>query len=81
VHAQLEETLMNVDSIARAGGCRGLGDLTHVKLYLRNSGWEPIVNRVRTAIPNAKLLLLEADICRRELLLEIEAVGQIADVR
>jgi len=74
---QLDETLTNLDAIAVAAGCRGLADLTHVKAYLRNGGGEQLVERLRAALPDAKLLMLEADICRRELLLEIEAVGRI----
>ena len=77
IGAQLDETLTNVETIARAAGCRGLGDLTHAKLYLRNAADVEIANALRAALPQAKLLVLEADICRRELLLEIEAVGQI----
>jgi chorismate lyase/3-hydroxybenzoate synthase len=74
VHAQLRETLTNLETIAGAAG-RGLGDLTHVKLYLRNAADEEIANAVRTAIPQARHAVMEADICRRELLLEIEAIG------
>jgi chorismate lyase/3-hydroxybenzoate synthase len=76
LRAQLGETLTNVETIARAAG-RTLGDLTHVKLYLRNAADAEIASSVRTAMPQAKLLVLEADICRRELLLEIEAVGHV----
>lgn len=75
IDRQLTETLLNIETIARAAGCSGLGDLTHVKLYLRNAADIEIANALRAAIPNARLLVLEADICRRELLLEIEAVG------
>jgi chorismate lyase/3-hydroxybenzoate synthase len=80
IRAQLDETLTNVGTIARAAGCRGLEDLTHVKLYLRNSADVEIANSVRMAMPQAKMLVLEADICRRELLLEIEAVGRCSPV-
>lgn len=75
IDRQLAETLLNIETIARAAGCSGLADLTHVKLYLRNAADIEIANALRAAIPNARLLVLEADICRRELLLEIEAVG------
>lgn len=75
VRAQLQETLLNLETIARAAGRRGLGDLTHVKLYLRNAGDEEIANAVRAAMPQARHAVMEADICRRELLLEIEAIG------
>jgi chorismate lyase/3-hydroxybenzoate synthase len=74
LRAQLDETLLNLDTIARAAG-RTLADLTHVKLYLRNGGDVEIAKSVAAAMPGAKLLVVEADICRRELLLEIEAVG------
>jgi len=74
LRAQLGETLTNVDTIVRSAG-RTLADLTHVKMYLLNAGDAEIANGVRAAMPRAKLLVLEADICRRELLLEIEAIG------
>jgi len=74
VRAQLDETLLNIDTIAHAAG-RTRADLTHVKLYLRNSGDAEIAKSVAAAMPGAKLIVVEADICRRELLLEIEAIG------
>jgi len=78
IRAQLDETLINIETIVRAAGCRGLGDLTHVKLYLRNAADVEIASALRAAVPRARLLVLEADICRRELLLEIEAVGHLS---
>jgi chorismate lyase/3-hydroxybenzoate synthase len=66
---------MHAADVGAQLGCRGLGDLTHVKLYLRNAADVEIASALRAAIPHARLLVLEADICRRELLLEIEAVG------
>jgi len=78
IDRQLDETLINIETIARAAGCSGLVDLTHVKLYLRNAADVKIANALRAAIPQARLLVLEADICRRELLLEIEAVGHLS---
>lgn len=75
VHAQLRETLRNIELTAKHAGCSGLGALTHLKLYLRNEGDLPIADELRAAMPHAAMLVLRADICRRELLLEIEAVG------
>jgi len=77
VHAQLRETLANIDLIAKSAGS-SLGDLTHLKLYLRNASDIAIADALREAMPHASLLVLQADICRQELLLEIEAVGLTA---
>lgn len=75
VRAQLRETLTNLETIVRAAGRSSLGDLTHVKLYLRDAGDAETANAVRAAMPQARHVVMEADICRRELLLEIEAIG------
>ncbi len=67
--AQLRETLANIGRIA------SLESLTHLKLYLRNASDIAIADELRAAMPHASMIVLQADICRRELLLEIEAVG------
>jgi len=75
IHAQLRETLANLDAILHAAGRRTLGDLTDVKLYLRKGADPQIANAVRAAMPHARHAVMEADICRRELLLEIEGIA------
>jgi len=83
VAAQLEETLANLqallDSTATEEGIvfRGFDQVTQVKVYLRHRADLPGVRtRLREALPaSTQCLFLEADICRPELLLEIEAVA------
>lgn len=78
VAAQLEETLVNLEAIAVAAGARGVAALHHVKVYLRRpSDHSAVAERLSAALPHATMLYLQADICRAQLLLEIEAVGTV----
>lgn len=82
--AQLEETMVNIDTLLRhAGSQHGLGnvtltDLTSLKVYVRRaadrSAIEAALSRQVTA--ECSVLYVEADICRRELLLEIEGIAE-----
>lgn len=75
--AQLEETLANLRSLLDAAGSRtALDAQSPLKVYVRRAPDLPIVRellraRLGDAVP---LLLLQGDICRRELLLEIEGI-------
>jgi chorismate lyase/3-hydroxybenzoate synthase len=81
--AQLEETLTNikalVDSAAVEEGVRfdGFASLTHLKVYIRRPRDFPLIRARLDALlaKHAQCLYLEAEICRPELLLEIEAVA------
>lgn len=79
--AQLAETLRNLDSlIAHARQHRNAivtdGEML-LTVYIRERSQEnAIAERIRTAFPNARTIFVAADICRRELLLEIECVVQ-----
>jgi chorismate lyase/3-hydroxybenzoate synthase len=81
--AQLEETLANmrvlIDSTATEEAARfeGFASLTHLKVYIRRSEDYPPIRAHLTALLPAttQCLYLEADICRPELLLEIEAIA------
>ena len=74
VEGQLDETLRNIDAVlARAG--RSLSNVVAAKTYVRRREDAPLViERLEGVF--AQNLFLEADICRRELLLEIEAVAR-----
>jgi chorismate lyase/3-hydroxybenzoate synthase len=82
VTAQLEETLANLDSLLRHAatgtdfGPARLGPASLVKVYLRNpTDAAAIESRLRERLgPEVPFLILAADICRPELLLEIEVV-------
>jgi chorismate lyase/3-hydroxybenzoate synthase len=73
--AQLDETLANLDALLAAAGNRtSLGAGSLLKVYLRRAADEAAVHAgLRARLGKAaNLLLLHGDICRRELLLEID---------
>lgn len=75
--AQLEETVRNLSSFAphvRRPRSSNRGDL--LKVYVRERELMPsIVERLRQLYPTSEILFVAADVCRRELLLEIEAIS------
>lgn len=77
--AQADETILNLRSVM--GEARGLIDVDDgadmlFKVYLREPAFRPLVEaRLRATFGDGPAILcLQADICRRELLLEIELV-------
>jgi chorismate lyase / 3-hydroxybenzoate synthase len=77
--AQLDEILRNLASLRQAGGNTALtpgGRGTLLKIYLRNpQSAQFVATYLREHLPaQAQFLILGADICRRELLVEIDAV-------
>jgi chorismate lyase/3-hydroxybenzoate synthase len=74
---QLEETVRNLSSFAphvRRPRTAAQGDL--LKVYVRDPELTPrIAERLRQLYPTSDILFVAADICRRELLLEIEAIS------
>ena len=76
--AQLDETIRNLQILAQQalqGPVPAIERRALLKVYLREPEQRgAIEERLRRAWPNVKLLFLAADICRRELLLEIEGV-------
>ena len=79
--AQADETIVNLRSVMDEAQVRGLIDVRQntelrFKVYLRQPGFRAIVEaKLREAFgPTPTILYLQADICRRELLLEIEVV-------
>jgi chorismate lyase/3-hydroxybenzoate synthase len=75
VDAQLDETIENLDRIAAVSGAT-LHDILSLKVYVRDrNDAARIAARLAPRIP-APAIYLEADICRAELLLEIEAVAR-----
>ena len=80
--AQLDETLRNIEALVESTAAdertrfRGLTDVGHLKVYLRHPS---DVGIARDAIQRrigarTNVLYLTGDICRRELLVEMEAV-------
>ena len=79
VAAQLDETLANLASLiraARVGPASELGAGSVLKAYVRDRGDAALLlERLRSHAPDLDgLLLLEGEICRRELLTEIDGV-------
>lgn len=81
VGAQADETILNLRSVMEEARRQGLIDVradTEIafKVYLRDPEFRGIVQaRLRAAFgSNPAIVYLHADICRRELLVEIEAV-------
>lgn len=74
VNAQLDETLRNIEVVLAQTG-RTLSSVIAAKTYVRNaSDYARIAERLADVLPVN--LYLEADICRKDLLLEIECVAK-----
>ena len=77
---QVKETLNNIDAVvnhARLSGWEPLEDKPEIllKVYLRDSDYLDIVKtQIKLLGPFVKAFYLQADICRADLLLEIEGV-------
>lgn len=82
--AQIEETLQNLDLVIREAAARvdrsaSVRDVTVAKTYVRCADDAPVIAQcLRQAMPAAAHILLHTDICRRELLIEIEGVAVLA---
>jgi enamine deaminase RidA (YjgF/YER057c/UK114 family) len=82
VVAQTHETLSNIHALVEAAN-RELGRAHHqlrqlrYKVYVRHAADQPLIERIlRSELgDDASVLFLQADVCRRELLVEIEALG------
>ena len=79
VAAQLDETLTNVESLIRTAGTNGAtapGPGSLLKAYVRDANHAPLVlAKLSEAMGAADgILVLGGDICRRELLVEIDGV-------
>jgi len=79
VTAQLDETLRNLETLIEQAGRQrpGIGhclsDDTHLKVYVRDAAQLAVIEKhLRSRLPGIQATYLAADICRRELLLEIE---------
>lgn len=79
--AQLEETLANIEAVRAAAQARlgAAGPLVPagVRVYVRRADdLRQVEQRLHAALAPAPLVLLVGDICRRELVLEIEGLYQ-----
>ena len=74
IEAQVKETLCNLDRIIRTAGS-SLENLQFVKTYIRRAAdYDVVRSIVEAALPHTRGLYLESDICRRDLLVEIEGI-------
>jgi chorismate lyase/3-hydroxybenzoate synthase len=73
---QLEETVRNLAALMpHVGRTPGSSSKDVLKIYVRDREMTPkIAERLRQLYPNSECLFVAADVCRRELLVEIEAV-------
>lgn len=80
VGLQTEQTLLNMRALVEEAGRQSPSsprwrDVRALKVYLREAGdLERVRPIVASALPGAPMIVLEADICRRELKVEIEGV-------
>jgi chorismate lyase / 3-hydroxybenzoate synthase len=74
--AQLEETVRNLEALAAHARARPVGkEQQLLKAYIRHTAHAQLIEqRLREIYPNSELIILAADICRRELLVEIEGL-------
>jgi chorismate lyase/3-hydroxybenzoate synthase len=73
---QLEETVRNLTALMpHVGRSRQPAGKELLKIYVRDPELTPQIDRrLRQLYPNAEFLYVAADVCRRELLVEIEAI-------
>jgi len=86
VAAQTRETLVNIEALLGeanrvAGAPRFDLETLAYKVYVRNSADLPLIqSQLHTALgEQAQVVYLQADICRQDLLVEIEAIGRERD--
>src|SRR5574337_884152 len=74
LHAQLAETLTNLEVLlSSAGLSNGFDRRSPLKAYVRHAADAPQVRAfLRQHLPGVPVLLLHGDICRRELLVELD---------
>jgi chorismate lyase / 3-hydroxybenzoate synthase len=84
VAAQTRETLVNIEALLdeanRVTAARFDLETLAYKIYVRNSADLPLIqSQLHAALgTRARLVYLQADICRQDLLVEIEAIGKDA---
>ena len=77
---QTEETMRNIAELLRVGGDFAFDDLETLKVYVRDGRDADAIRQIveRWCAPSTQAIYLEADICRRELLVEIEGIASRA---
>ena len=76
VARQLDETLVNLDAIVRAAGA---SEMLIAKVYVRRrDDYALIAARLREAMPRTQTMFLHAELCRADLLVEIDGVAALS---
>ena len=81
VAEQTRETLRNIDAVLQQAQARGAAGMTladlHYKVYVRHAADWPVIRAElqRAAGAAVRVIALQADVCRMDLLVEIEATG------
>lgn len=77
---QLQESLRNIEALLGVCGSADLAQLRTVKVYVRGgAGGADLIQQLKRHLPaSADALLVGGDICRRELVVEIEAFAVLA---
>lgn len=77
VRGQFQETVTNINTLIKQGGCgpADISAMTLLKVYMRSASDYTLVHKMLSKIaPNVPTMYLRADICRADLLLEIEGL-------
>lgn len=76
--AQIDETFANLDALLAAASLPAFGAHSPLKIYLRRAEDAPVIERALAHYldPATPRLMLIGDICRRELLVEIDGWSQ-----
>lgn len=75
---QFEETFRNIEAVIERAGGPGLDALSMLKVYLRDAGdVETVRSWISESIGDIPTVFLRSDICRAELLIEIEGVCRL----
>lgn len=78
VALQTEETVRNIARVLEAAGAQ-LRDLIAAKAYIRRAEDRAVVaDRLRTTLGDTPVLYLHADVCRADLLVEVEGVARLS---
>jgi len=78
VAMQTEETIRNIARVLEEAGA-GLHDLIEAKAYVRRAeDCAAVAERLRAALGETPILYLQADICRADLLVEVEGVARLS---
>jgi chorismate lyase/3-hydroxybenzoate synthase len=78
LRAQVNESLDNLAAVTAAAGL-GLAQLGAIKAYVREAGdMDEVAAQVAARHPGGPACVVQADICRADLLVELEAIGSAA---